>query len=287
MTIRPRRSVLYMPASNARALEKARSLDADTVIFDLEDAVAPEAKELARRQAVEAVSSGGYGRREVVIRINGINTPWGADDLAAVAGSGADAVLVPKVSTVQDLAWVQKRVDANGKIAIWAMMETPGAILNAAALAAARSDIAPAFAVMVLGTNDLAKDTRVALKNGREAFIPWMMLILAAARSAGLDLLDGVYNNFDDEEGFRAECAQGRDLGMDGKTLIHPKQIADANSIFMPDASEIAWAQKVTSVFDEPANAELAVVRIDGKMVERLHAEMAQRVLSLAAAVAG
>jgi citrate lyase subunit beta / citryl-CoA lyase len=281
MNIRPRRSVLYMPASNARALDKARTLNADAVIFDLEDAVAPDAKETARRQAVQAVEEGGYGSREVVIRINALSTAWGREDLAAVSAVTPDAVLIPKVASPADLAVVQSSLGNGGRTAIWAMMETPGAILNAAAIAAARHDVAPSFAAMVLGTNDLAKETRAALKPGRAAFMPWLMQVVAAARSSGLDVIDGVFNDLDDEQNFHRECEEGRDLGMDGKTLIHPRQIDPANAAFSPSPTELDWARKVCAVFDDPANSDIGVARVDGRMVERLHADMARRVLVL------
>ncbi|WP_404863502.1 HpcH/HpaI aldolase/citrate lyase family protein [Georhizobium sp. MAB10] len=285
MPIRPRRSVLYMPASNARALEKARSLDADAVIFDLEDAVAPDAKEMARGHAVDAANRGGYGRREVVVRINALSSEWGSADLAAVAQSAADAVLVPKVSCAANLAEIQNGLGKDAPQAIWAMMETPQAILRAGDIAASKFDVAPSFSVMVLGTNDLAKETRAALAPGRLAYLPWLMQVVAAARSAGLDVIDGVFNDFQEIDRFRAECMQGREFGMDGKTLIHPKQIEPANEAFSPLPDELEWARKVCAVFDDSANRDVGVAQVDGRMVERLHADMARRVLLLADAI--
>jgi citrate lyase subunit beta/citryl-CoA lyase len=283
MDIRSRRSALYMPASNARALEKAKDISADVLIFDLEDAVAPDAKLQARAQACAAVREGGYGHREIVIRINSLDTPWGMDDLSAALQAAPDAILLPKVSSPDDLAPLQSAINVTGsKSSIWAMMETPRAMLNALAIANARTAQAPALAVFVMGTNDLAKETRVRLSPGRELFLPWLANCLAAARAHGLDILDGVFNNFDDDAGFVDECTQSRDFGMDGKTLIHPKQVEHCNRIFSPSSEEVAWAEHVCGAFDLPENANLGVIKINGKMVERLHADMARRILALA-----
>lgn len=282
MTDRPRRSALYMPGSNARALEKARSLACDVVILDLEDSVAPDAKAEARTRVVEAVTAGGFGPREVVVRINGLNTPWGADDLAAVAGVGADAILVPKVSDPADLAAPQAALGARASTRIWAMMETPRAMMSAGAIADAAHGVAPALAVLVMGTNDLAKETGTRLQPGRALFLPWITQCLAAARMAGLSILDGVWNAIDDAEGFAAECTQGRDLGMDGKTLIHPAQIEPCNRIFAPAPAELDWARRVVAAFAAPEARGLGALRLDGQMVERLHADMAQRLLARA-----
>lgn len=281
MTFRPRRSALYMPASNPRALEKARSLPADVVILDLEDSVAPEAKHAARGNVLQALAAGGFGRREVVVRVNGLDTPWGRDDLAAVGPAGADAVLVPKVSAAADILTVRDALGANASAGIWAMMETPAAMLGAAGIAAARAEV-PGFSVMVMGTNDLAKDTRARLLPGRAAFQPWLATCLAAARSQGLDILDGVFNDLEDAAGFEAECTQGRDMGFDGKTLIHPRQLEPCNRLFSPSQDEVAWARRIAGVFEQPENRGLGVVRLDGRMVERLHAEMARRTLAVA-----
>ena len=271
--IRPRRSVLYMPGSNARAIEKARTLPADAVILDLEDAVAPDAKETAREQVVAAVTAGGFGRREVVIRVNGLDTPWGHDDLAAAASSGADAVLIPKVSDPETIGSVELALAtarAPDALRVWAMIETPIAILHAEEIARAARHETARLAGFVLGTNDIAKETRARFVPGRWTMLPWLTTVLAAARAHGLDVLDGVYNNLQDAEGFRAECEQGRDLGMDGKTLIHPNQIAVANEVFAPAAAEVEAARKIIAAFDLPENSGRGVISLDGRMVERM-----------------
>ena len=287
--IRPRRSVLYMPGSNARAIEKARTLPADAVILDLEDAVAPDAKETAREQVVAAVTAGGFGRREVVIRVNGLDTPWGHDDLVAAASSGADAVLIPKVSDPETIGSVELALAtarAPDALRVWAMIETPIAILHAEEIARAARHETARLACFVLGTNDIAKETRARFVPGRWTMLPWLTTVLAAARAHGHDVLDGVYNNLQDAEGFRAECEQGRDLGMDGKTLIHPNQIAVANEVFAPAAAEVEAARKIIAAFDLPENAGRGVISLDGRMVERMHADMAARTVALAEAIA-
>ena len=289
MTFRPRRSVLYMPGSNARALDKARTLKADCLILDLEDSVAPEAKEEARRQVAAAVAQGGYGQREIIVRVNGPETPWGEDDLAAAAQMAANAVLVPKVSQAGDVARASqrlKRAGAPATLKLWAMMETPAAILNAGEIAAAQGE-GPKLEVLVLGTNDLTKETRARLAGGRFAVLPWLATCVAAARAGGLDIIDGVYNDFKDEAGFRAECEQGRNLGMDGKTLIHPAQIEPCNAIFAPSEEDVGWAGKVIAAFAEPQSAGRGVITVDGRMVERLHLAMAERTVEIAKAIAG
>jgi citrate lyase subunit beta / citryl-CoA lyase len=288
MKIRPRRSVLYMPGSNARAMEKARELPVDAVILDLEDAVAPDAKAKARELIVEALHQGGFGRREVLVRINGLDTAWWLDDLA-VAAAGPDAVLVPKVSTPEQVRQVARHltgVRATQNVRIWAMMETPLAMLNARDIAAAALDADTRLAGFVMGTNDLAKDTRARILPGRTPMLPWLMNCVAAARAFGLDILDGVYNDLGNAEGFAAECAQARDLGFDGKTLIHPQQIAPCNSAFSPNDDEVAWARKIIAAFDQSDNAAKGVIQIDGRMVERLHADMARRTVAIADAIA-
>jgi citrate lyase subunit beta/citryl-CoA lyase len=288
MTIRPRRSVLYMPGSNARALEKAKTLPADGVIFDLEDSVAPDAKETARRQVADAVKAGGYGRREVFIRINGVDTPWHADDLAAAAHAGPDVILVPKVSSPDTLELIGRRLLDMGtshKTRVWAMIETPLAIFNILAIAAEARDSESRLGGFVMGTNDLAKDTRARLVPGRAPMLPWLMSCIAAARIHGIDILDGVYNEIGDAEGFAAECRQGVELGFDGKTLIHPTQIELCNEAFSPSEDEVAQARKMIAVFDLPENKNKGVVSIDGRMVERLHAEMARRTVAIAEAI--
>lgn len=282
MTFRPRRSALYMPGSNPRALDKARSLPVDVVILDLEDSVAPDAKELARDTVLQAVAGGGFGLREVVVRINGLDTPWGRDDLTAFAPTRADAVLVPKVSSRADVLAVQAGLGAHNSLAIWAMMETPRAMLAAAEIASAR-EVVPGFSAMVMGTNDLAKETRAKLLPGRAVFQSWLATCLVAARSAGLDIIDGVFNDLDDDAGFEAECRQGQEMGFDGKTLIHPRQIDACTRIFSPSADDLAWAHRIAHLFDLPENRGLGVVRVEGRMVERLHAEMARRMLAMVA----
>lgn len=285
MTFRPRRSALYMPGSNERALKKARELDCDVVILDLEDSVAPDAKEAARAQVAEALREGGFGRREVVVRINGLDTDWGKADLDAVIGKRPDGVLVPKVSSPDDLMPVQAALGSDSAVKVWAMMETPRAMLAAGAIAAARRTVSPALEVFVMGTNDLAKETRMRLLPGRVNYLPWLTTCLAAARAEGLDILDGVFNDLSDADGFAGECAQGRDLGFDGKTLIHPAQIAPCNEAFSPSTDEVEWARKVVEAFARPENEGRGAIRLDGKMVERLHADMARRVLSIATAL--
>ncbi|MTH97158.1 CoA ester lyase [Roseibium sp. RKSG952] len=286
---KPRRSALYMPGSNARALEKAKTLDVDCLILDLEDAVAPDAKGLARDQIVTAVGEGGYGDREVVIRINGLDTPWGEQDLEAAAGAKPDAILIPKVNTPADLERVAHKLSVLGApetVKLWAMMETPDAMLNAGAIGACGRDANVRLSCFVMGTNDLAKETRAALIPGRAVMMPWLMTCVAAARSGGIDILDGVYNAFNDLEGFEAECRQGAQMGMDGKTLVHPKQIELCHTAFSPGEEEVAWARKINEVFDLPENGDKGALQIDGKMVERLHAEMGKRVIAIADAIA-
>lgn len=289
MTIRPRRSVLYMPGSNARALEKAKMLDADALILDLEDAVAPDAKDVARSQVFEAAKTGGYGRREVAIRVNGLATPWGKADLLAATTAGADAILIPKVQSAADLATVRAllhEAGAHSGQALWAMMETPLAILNAGGIAAAGPDADYPLTVFIMGTNDLAKETRASLGQGRIGMLNWLSTCVVAARSACIDVIDGVYNSIGDDAGFAAECGQGKALGMDGKTLIHPNQIAPCNEAFSPAAAEVEWSRKVIAAFEAPENAGKGAISLDGRMVELLHAEMARRVVAIADAIA-
>ena len=289
MTIRPRRSVLYMPGSNARAIEKARTLPVDGVILDLEDAVAPDAKAQARAQVAEAVKAGGFGSREVFIRVNGIDTPWHADDLSAAAHAGPDAILVPKISEVVQLERVGQRLldmKADLRTRVWAMIETPAAIFNIMALAAEAHDSETRLAGFVMGTNDLAKETRARLVPGRAPMLPWLATCVLAAHAHGIDILDGVYNELSNAPGFEAECLQGRDMGFDGKTLIHPNQIAPCNTAFSPSPEDVALARKMIAAFDLPENRDKGAVQIDGRMVERLHAEMARRTVAIAEAIA-
>lgn len=279
--IRPRRSALYLPASNLRAIAKARTLDADIIILDLEDAVAPEMKCAARAAAVEAAREGGFGNRELVIRVNGLDTEWGRDDLAAVADAGADAVLVPKVSSPADLD--RYAAQLNGA-PLWAMIETCASIFALAPLAAA----APGTGLQcfVMGTNDLAKEMRIRLTEDRTPFHGFMALAVAAARSAGLSVLDGVCNALDDADSLGRACAEGAAFGFDGKTLIHPSQIAVANAAFSPTEEDIAAAHAIIAAFAEPENAGKGAIRVNGKMAERLHLGQAEQLVAIAAAIA-
>jgi citrate lyase subunit beta / citryl-CoA lyase len=288
MAIRPRRSVLYMPGSNVRALEKAKTLPVDGVIVDLEDSVAPEAKETARKQAADAVKAGGFGGREVFIRINGVDSPWHADDLSAAARAAPDVILVPKVSSPDTLELIGRRLLDMGtdrKTRIWAMIETPLAIFNILSIAAEARDSETRLSGFVMGTNDLAKDTRARLVPGRAPMLPWLSMCVAAARIHGIYILDGVYNEIGNADGFIDECRQGVDLGFDGKTLIHPSQIEPCNTAFSPSPAEVEWARKMIEAFDLPENRGKGVVSIDGRMVERLHADMARRTVAIAEAI--
>ena len=288
MAIRPRRSVLYMPGSNVRALEKAKTLPVDGVIVDLEDSVAPEAKETARKQAADAVKAGGFGGREVFIRINGVDSPWHADDLSAAARAAPDVILVPKVSTPDTLELIGRRLldmSTDRKTRVWAMIETPLAIFNILSIAAEARDSETRLSGFVMGTNDLAKDTRARLVPGRAPMLPWLSMCVAAARVHGIDILDGVYNDIGNADGFINECRQGVDLGFDGKTLIHPSQIEPCNTAFSPSPAEVEWARKMIKAFDLPENRGKGVVSIDGRMVERLHADMARRTVAIAEAI--
>ncbi len=284
-SIRPLRSVLYMPGSNARALDKARNIPADALILDLEDAVAPDAKDLARTQVCAAARSGEYGHREIAIRVNGLDTPWGEADLAAAAAAGPDAILVPKISSgdmIRDLAERMVRAGAPARTALWAMMETPSGMLRAAEIASAH----PRLRVLVMGTNDLAKELHAAHVPGREPLLTGLGLCLLAARASGLVAIDGVYNDIKDEDGFAAECAQGVRLGFDGQTLIHPSQVEPCNAAWAPNASEIEHARRVIAAFEEAAAQGKGVATVDGRMIENLHVENARRALALAEALA-
>ncbi|MGH6735444.1 MAG: HpcH/HpaI aldolase/citrate lyase family protein [Methyloceanibacter sp.] len=282
---RPRRSALYMPGSNERALEKAKGIPADALIFDLEDAVAPDAKVRAREQVCAAVKSGGYGGREVVIRVNALETPWGTDDLIAACEAVPDAILVPKVVHSGDIisaAKILQSVHAPEKVRLWAMMETPMAILNARTIAATAVYKENRLSCLVMGTNDLIKESRARALHDRFAVVPWLAMTLVAARAYKLDILDGVYNDFRDEEGLRDECERGRILGMDGKTLIHPSQVVPCNDIFSPTQEEVDWSRKIIDAFGQPENANKGVIVVEGHMVERLHFAMAQRTVAIA-----
>jgi len=288
MHVRPRRSVLYMPGANKRALEKAKTLPADSLILDLEDSVAPEAKAQARDSVCAAVKAGGYGHRELVIRVNAIETPWGMDDLRAAVAAVPDAILVPKVSQPGDIVTAAKvlgSVHAPGKTRLWAMMETPKSMLNAREIAALGAEPEHRLACLVMGTNDLLKESRARALHNRIAVVPWLAMTLVAARAFGLDILDGVYNDFRDDKGFREECEHGRTLGMDGKTLIHPSQVTPCNEIFSPTDEEVTWSRAIIAAFDNPENDHKGVITVDGKMVERLHLAMAERTVAIADAI--
>lgn len=295
--IRPRRSALYLPGSKARVLEKAKTLAADVLIFDLEDSVAPEVKSAAREAVAATLETGGYGHRETIVRINGLGTPWGLDDLKMVVNSRADGVLVPKIDTSRDVEEIRKAIEAglasgsrdeprnSGAIGLWLMIETPQAILNAASIAGLANEPSYNLQGFVMGTNDLALETGADLGQGRLALVSWLQTALIAARGAGLEIIDGVFNAIGDESGFLAECQQGKTLGMDGKTLIHPSQIEAANQIFAPSDEDVAWSRRVLAAFAEQENQNRAVLQLDGKMVERLHAKIAQRVVTMAEAI--
>jgi citrate lyase beta subunit len=281
---RPRRSALYMPGSKARALEKARELAADVLLLDLEDAVAPSEKAAARALVAEAVAARGFGRREVVIRINGLDTPWGADDLAAACAAGPDAILAPKVGSAEQVADLAARMEAAGApdaCALWAMMETPIGMLNAAAIGAH-----PRMACFVMGTNDLVKDLRAEHTAMRLPVVTALGLCMLAARAHGLAALDGVYNAFRDADGFRAACVQGREMGFDGKTLIHPDQLAICNEVFAPSDAALALARAYVEAFEAATAAGQGVAVVDGRIVENLHVENARRLLAEADAIA-
>ena len=280
--LRPRRSVLYMPAANERALEKARTIAADSIIFDLEDAVAPDTKDVARQRAVAAVTSGTYGTRELTIRCNGLGTQWGDDDLAAIAAAAPAAVVVPKVDSPETLDDVAARLDAGGAsdTAIWAMVETPTAILDARRIAAH-----PLVDVLVMGTNDLAREIRAPLIPGRANLVPFLALAILAAREAGVAILDGVYNDVRDAEGFAAECRHGVELGFDGKTLIHPSQVELANEVFSPPPNEVDRARRIVEELRLAESQGKGAASVDGKMIDAASERMAQTVLEMADAI--
>jgi len=271
-----------MPASNARAIDKARSLPCDVVILDLEDAVAPDAKAEARDQAVAAVKAGGFGGRELVIRVNGLDTPWGRDDMAAAAQAQPDAVLVPKISGPEDVAAYDALLA--GETRLWTMIETCRAIFRLEAIAALAGQTR--LDAWVIGTNDLAKEMRCRHDAARTPLLPALALSVTAARAYGLTILDGVYNGIDDDAGLESQCAQGADFGFDGKTLIHPRQIEAANRAFAPAPDEVVWSRTIVAAFDAPENAGKGVLRVEGRMVERLHLAQARRLIALADAIA-
>jgi citrate lyase subunit beta / citryl-CoA lyase len=279
-TARPRRSVLYMPGSNARALEKGRTLAADGLILDLEDAVAPDAKDVARNQIRDAIKEGGYGKRELIVRVNGLDTQWGRDDLAATATFGADAILLPKVESAGAVHQAETILAANGApdgLAVWCMMETPLGMLHAEEVAEA----SPRVGALVMGTSDLAKDLHCAHTPDRLPFITALGLCVLAARAAGIAILDGVHLDLDDNVGLELACKQGRELGFDGKTLIHPKTINAANEAFAPSPDEVAWSKKIIAAHADAAKQGKGIVVVDGKLIENLHVLEAQRLVAL------
>jgi citrate lyase subunit beta/citryl-CoA lyase len=287
MTIRPRRSLLYMPGSNPRALDKARSLPADGLILDMEDSVAPDAKQLAREQIGAALQEGGYGHREIIVRINALSSEWGRQDIKAIRAFDTmpNAVLIPKIDTAEDVEEAIAAFEAAGcpdDIAMWIMAETPHCILNIAAVAAAH----PRLAGIVMGTSDLSKDTRVRHTPDRLGFITALNLCVYAARANGLAIIDGVQLDLENEELLKYSCDQGRDLGFDGKSLIHPKQIAAANAAFAPDEDEVKSAGDIIAAFEQAQSEGKGVVVVNGRLVENLHVEEAQRQLALADAIA-
>ncbi|WP_127113720.1 HpcH/HpaI aldolase/citrate lyase family protein [Shimia sediminis] len=275
---RPYRSVLYIPGSKERALDKARSLPVDAIIFDLEDAVAPDAKEEARKTLAKALAEGGYGNRMKIVRINGLITEWGRDDAKAVKDMDCDAVLLPKV---ESYAQVDLLAEITGDLPIWAMMETPRGIMNAAEIASH-----PLMSGFVMGTNDLAKELQCRFRADRLPMMTSLSLCLLAAKAEGLVIVDGVYNAFKDAEGLQAECEQGRDLGMDGKTLIHPAQVDVANAAFAPTEEEIDLARRQIVAFEETEATGQGVAVVDGKIVENLHVVTAKEILAKADAIA-
>jgi len=283
-SVRPRRSVLYMPGSNARALEKGRTLAADGLILDLEDAVAPDAKETAREQIGAAIKAGGYGGRELIVRTNGLDTPWGRDDILFAARSAAHAVLLPKVESAGAVHEAESLLVASGApddLAIWCMMETPLGMLHAEEISGA----SPRIGALVMGTSDLAKDLQAAHTKDRLPMITSLGLCLLAARAHGISILDGVHLDLDDDEGLEYVCKQGRELGFDGKTLIHPKTIDIANRVFAPSEEEVAWSRRIIAAHAEADKVGKGVVVLDGKLIENLHVVAAERLVALAEAI--
>jgi len=284
-TLRPRRSVLYMPGANERALEKAKGIPADALILDLEDAVAPDAKPDARTRVCAAASSGEYGSKEIAIRVNGIGTQWHDEDIAAAAAAGPDAILVPKVNSAEEvgiLVAALKRAGAPEHTKLWAMLETPVAVFDAETIAAASDRLT----VLVMGTNDLAKELQAEHVPGRAPLQFGLQRCLMAARLTGKVILDGVFNDIKDDEGFRAECLQGRQSGFDGKTLIHPSQVEPCNELFAPSADDVEHSRRVIEAFDEAQAEGRGVVTVDGRMIENLHVDNARRILAVADAIA-
>lgn len=280
-TPRPRRSVLFMPGSNARALDKARGLPADALIFDLEDAVAPDQKVVARQQVVQTLKAGGYGKRELIVRVNGLTTPWGEADVQALANAGADALLIPKAENKQIVNSIEGRMQAAGapeSTAIWCMIETPMGVLKAEEIASA----SPRLGALVMGTSDLAKDLHCLHTPDRAPFMTSLSWCILAARAYGLAILDGVHLDLADDDGFAETCRRGREMGFDGKTLIHPKTVAPANAVYAPDGDAVAWSRRVIAAHEEAARKGQGVVLLDGQLIENLHVEDARRVVALA-----
>ena len=283
-TYRPRRSVLYMPAANERALEKAKDIQADALIFDLEDAVAPDSKEVAREQACAAAASSEYGNRELTIRCNGLDTPWGKDDVLAAAAAGPAAVVIPKVdgsSYLDEISELLNQGGAPSSTQIWAMVETPIGILHVEEIARHER-----MSVMVLGTNDMAKELRASITADRRALLPYLAMCLLSARAAGVAILDGVYNDIKDQSGFKDVCVQGAEMGFDGKTLIHPNQVAPTNEIFSPSLDELDFYRRIIEEFEAAEKDGRGVLTVDGKMIENLHVDEARRALAVADAIA-
>lgn len=283
-TYRPRRSVLYMPAANERALEKAKDIQADALIFDLEDAVAPDSKEVAREQACAAAASSEYGNRELTIRCNGLDTPWGRDDVLAAAAAGPAAVVIPKVdgsSYLDEISELLNQGGAPSSTQIWAMVETPIGILHVEEIARHER-----MSVMVLGTNDMAKELRASITADRQALLPYLAMCLLSARAAGVAILDGVHNDIKDESGFKDVCVQGAEMGFDGKTLIHPNQVAPTNEIFSPSLDELDFYRRIIEEFEAAEKEGRGVLTVDGKMIENLHVDEARRALAVADAIA-
>ncbi len=283
--VRPRRSVLYMPGSNARALDKARNLPADGYILDLEDAVAPDSKEIARQQVCDAVKAGGFGQREIIIRVNALSTKWGYDDIAAASKSGANALLLPKVESadaIRHMEAIMRANDAPETMTIWAMMETPRSVLESQRIA----ESTPRMECLVMGTSDLAKELDCAHTHERLPFLASLGLCLLAARAAGLSILDGVYLDLNDEAGFEFACRQGQEFGFDGKTLIHPKQVAPCNRVFTPKSTDVDWSRRIIEAHTAAAARGEGVAVVEGKLIENLHVESARRLVTLADAIA-
>ena len=283
-TYRPRRSVLYMPAANERALEKAKDIQADALIFDLEDAVAPDSKEVAREQACAAAASSEYGNRELTIRCNGLDTPWGKDDVLAAAAAGPAAVVIPKVdgsSYLDEISELLNQGGAPSSTQIWAMVEPPIGILHVEEIARHER-----MSVMVMGTNDMAKELRASITADRRALLPYLAMCLLSARAAGVAILDGVYNDIKDESGFKDVCVQGAEMGFDGKTLIHPNQVAPTNEIFSPSLDELDFHRRIIEEFEAAEKDGRGVLTVDGKMIENLHVDEARRALAVADAIA-